>query len=217
MRLYHHAETIIEIVEEGGDASYYRQLGKYLTDEAGKGIVDLVPTSTALSVVIDSQRLDYSALDAIVRKFSFDGGPKASPSRLEIPVCYDKLLGLDLEDLSLQLGLTPEEICGAHTGASYRVEMFGFIPGFAYLSGLPSELESSRKLSPRSSVPAGAVAIAGKQTAVYPSSSPGGWQIIGQTPLKVIDFALDDPFLIKLDMSIKFIPITLQQFKAYHD
>lgn len=139
---------------------------------------------------------------------------KAEKGRMvEIPVCYGGEFGPDMEIIEASSGLTPEAITILHSKAEYTVCMMGFIPGFTFLSEAPKELHHKRKATPRSSVPAGSVGIAGWQTGVYGLESPGGWQIIGRTPLKIFDPSRETPFLLQAGDQVKFVPIPAGEFK----
>lgn len=134
---------------------------------------------------------------------------------IEIPVCYDDEFGLDLADLAIYYQLKKEEIIQIHSSALYTVYMIGFVPGFAYLGGLAEILTAPRKSNPRKEVPAGSVGIAGQQTGIYPLNTPGGWQIIGQTPLNLFDVNREQPSLLKAGDQVKFIPISVKDFSVY--
>jgi inhibitor of KinA len=140
-----------------------------------------------------------------------DGG--ATEQRLvEIPVCYGHEFGLDLEDVSKELGISTEEVTRQHAAGTYRVSFFGFTPGFAYLSGLSHSLHVSRLASPRRLVQAGSVAMAGAQTGVYSVDSPGGWRILGKTPWRMFDPHADPPTPLEIGDQVKFVPITRTEF-----
>ncbi len=124
-----------------------------------------------------------------------------------IPVCYGGGFGPDLEEVAARHGLTSGQVIRRHSRPLYRVYFLGFLPGFAYLGGLPRSLETPRRSTPRLSVPAGAVGIAGSQTGVYPLETPGGWQIIGQTPLRLYDPRRKTPALLSAGDRVKFVPI----------
>lgn len=132
---------------------------------------------------------------------------------IQIPVCYDYTFGYDLEELSLFYQLKREEIIEIHSSAVYTVFMIGFVPGFPYLGGLSERLTSPRKQNPRPAIPAGSVGIAGQQTGIYPLETPGGWQIIGRTPLKLFDVNKKQPSLLKAGEKIKFESISLNEFE----
>lgn len=132
---------------------------------------------------------------------------------INIPVCYDPTFGFDLQELSLFHQLIKEEIIEIHSSAVYTVYMIGFVPGFPYLGGLSKRLTSPRKQNPRPAIPAGSVGIAGQQTGIYPLETPGGWQIIGRTPIKLFDVNRQQPSLLKAGDKIKFEQISLIEFE----
>jgi len=139
---------------------------------------------------------------------------KRSPSSaIEIPVCYDEKYALDLDHVAWQLGLSADEIVQLHSGVNYRVNCLGFSPGFPYLSGLPAELAVPRRAVPRKVVPAGSVGIGGNQTGVYPTASPGGWNIIGRTPLRLFTPDKNPPALLCAGDNVRFRPITPDEFE----
>lgn len=131
---------------------------------------------------------------------------KYTPNIWHIPVCYDQEFGIDLSIFS-ELGLTKREVIHLHTSNSYRVFMIGFLPGFLYLGGLHPKLHMDRRAKPRLNIPKGSVAIGGEQTGIYPMSSPGGWQIIGRTPLSLFDLHAKDPTPIRQGDYIQFYPV----------
>ena len=124
---------------------------------------------------------------------------------IEIPVIYGGESGPDLDEVAAHAGLMREAVIELHSGAEYRVAMLGFTPGFPYLLGLPDALHMPRRATPRTRVPAGSVAIGGAQTGVYPRETPGGWHLIGRTPLHLFDPARDPPALLKPGMRVKFV------------
>jgi inhibitor of KinA len=131
----------------------------------------------------------------------------------KIPVCYELDFGLDLEEVSEKTGLSISEIIKRHTHPVYTIYFIGFLPGFPYLGGMDSSLFCRRKSTPRSKINSGSVGIAGSQTGVYPSSSPGGWQIIGRTPLSLFDsHKIDTPCVLSPGDSLQFEPITKEEF-----
>ncbi len=132
---------------------------------------------------------------------------------MTIPVCYGEDFGPDLEEVARINDLTTGEVIRLHGSVAYLVHMIGFMPGFAYLGGMPQAIMAPRKAQPRSNVPAGAVGIAGLQTGIYPLQLPGGWQIIGQTPLKMFDAGRSEPGLLKAGDRVKFEAINLSEFK----
>lgn len=131
---------------------------------------------------------------------------------VEIPVCYGDAFGPDLETVAAHAGLGPEEVIRLHSGADYRIYAIGFAPGFCYLGGLDHRIHAPRLTTPRLQVPAGSVGIAGGQTGVYPSASPGGWQLIGRTPLRLFDPDRQPPIPYQPGDIIRFRPIAAEQF-----
>ncbi len=134
--------------------------------------------------------------------------------RVEIPVCYGGDEGPDLEAVAAAHGLKAGEVVALHSGAEYFVSGVGFAPGFPYLGGLPAPLHTPRRPTPRTRVPAGSVAIGGAQTGVYPYDTPGGWHLIGRTPLRLFNPQARPPALLQLGDRVRFRPITLEEFQA---
>jgi inhibitor of KinA len=147
-------------------------------------------------------------LDEIPQQFSL------ITNTYRIPVCYDTEYGIDLTKLSEQKNISVETIVQIHSSKKYRVYMLGFLPGFAYMGEVDDSIAVSRKLQPTPIV-AGSVGIAGKQTGIYPLNSPGGWQIVGRTPLKLFDPTRTDPCLLKAGDEVEFFSITKNEFENY--
>ena len=180
------------------------------------GVVELVPSYAAVAVHYDpalvrpaaTTRSDspYHALVSTVTAALAElREEEAPPPRLvELPVCYGGAHGPDLEDLARRHGLSPDEVVAIHTSGDYLVYMLGFAPGFAYLGGLPSSLITPRRPEPRTVVPAGSVGIGGSQTGVYPLAMPGGWQLIGRTPLRLFDPERTPPALLDVGDHVRF-------------
>jgi inhibitor of KinA len=131
---------------------------------------------------------------------------------LEIPVCYDAEFALDLARIAEQTTLDPSEVIALHLSAKYTTACIGFMPGFPFLAGLPKELHSPRLATPRTRVPAGSVAIAGAQSGVYPLESPGGWNVIGRTPIRLFDANANPPALLRPGDRVRFRAITRDEF-----
>jgi KipI family sensor histidine kinase inhibitor len=146
------------------------------------------------------------------------GGPESEitsgSKTITIPVCYDTSFGLDLKEVSGQTGLSAEEIIKIHTASLYRVFMLGFTPGFPYLGETDARISCSRKETPRQIVPEGSVGLAGRQTGIYPVASPGGWQIIGRTPLKIFNPGSENIFMIWPGDRVLFKSIDLKEFET---
>ena len=140
-----------------------------------------------------------------------DAGVTA-PRDVTIPVCYGGEEGPDLCEVARLTGLPPDEVVARHVAGSYRVAMLGFAPGFPYLLGLDPALTVPRRAEPRTRVPAGSVAIGGAQTGIYPDALPGGWQLIGRTPLRLFDSTLDEPACLRPGDHVRFAPIDTTRF-----
>ena len=182
-----------------------------------KGFVEAVPAYGSLTVYFNDQvsaatvRAWLSNLSAQVSNTSLATEGK----QISIPVCYDPTLGVDLPWVAEHLNLSMEAIIDLHTSIAYRVYMIGFIPGFPYMGTLPSALEIPRKQTPSMKIPAGSVAIAGKQTGIYPAEVPGGWQVIGRTPLMMFDPSTTPCSFLNAGDIVQFKPITLEAFNQY--
>ena len=147
------------------------------------------------------------------------GGRAAGKSRaarlLEVPVCYDPNYALDLEEVAEHCGLSPNEVVTRHVAGRYHVRCIGFTPGFPYLSGLPTILMTTRRATPRTAVPAGSVAIAGRQAGIYPLRSPGGWNVIGRTPLRLFDVTRKPAAFCAPGDRLRFVAITREEFERW--
>lgn len=141
------------------------------------------------------------------------GAKLSKTSVIEIPVCYDNEFGFDLEEVSRRAGLSPDEVVDLHSGAKYRVHCVGFIGGFPFLGGLPPKISTPRRETPRKEIPAGSIGIGGKQTGIYSIKSPGGWNIIGRTPLRMFDSQKNPPVLLRTGDRVRFRPITRDEFE----
>jgi len=160
----------------------------------------------SVTVHFDPDQISHDALSAAIRRLATKRPPMAEPGRLHrIPVVYD---GPDLEAVSAVLGLDVAKIVEIHTRPIYRVFLLGFVPGWGYLGPLPEELELPRRQVPRTKVPAGSVAIAGRQTGIYPLATPGGWHLIGSTSVKLFLPDSDPPCLFRAGDRVKFFATT---------
>lgn len=130
----------------------------------------------------------------------------------DIPVCYDPIFGVDLREASNLLGLSIDTIVQLHSEVTYQVRFIGFLPGFLYLEGLDEQLAMPRRATPRTKVPKGAVGIGGNQTGMYPSESPGGWQLIGRTPVSLFNPKVDPPCFCRPGDTIRMKPVTLAEY-----
>lgn len=187
-------------------------------------VTDLVPAYSSLAVFYDShavrQHHSGPAYDTIAQLVQQQVAVRQQAAELparqhRIPVCYAPQFGCDLEEVAALKRLSVQEIIDIHTAARYRVYMIGFLPGFAYMGRLDDRIATPRRASPREKVAAGSVGIAGHQTGIYPLPSPGGWQIIGRTPLPVFDREAPMPALLSPNDEITFYPITAHEFESY--
>ncbi len=189
-----------------------RALALALKRENINGVLEWVPTYRALLIyydpcVITCRRLVFT-LRLIVRAVITRGLYTESGKRTwEIPVCYGGVYGEDLPFVAAHAGITPEEAVRIHSAFAYRIYMLGFLPGFTYLGGLHSRIHTPRLTTPRTRIPAGSVGIGGEQTGIYPIASPGGWQLIGRTPLRPYDPRRETPILFEAGDYLKFLPV----------
>ena len=180
------------------------------------GVRDVVPTYRSVAVYFDPLRTDTEALVRGVEQAASSQPPPVSSAAREpvrIPVCFGGELGPDLGAVAAFAGLTEDEVVRVHTSTTYRVFMLGFVAGFAYLGIVDRRIAAPRHSTPRVRVPIGSVGIAGMQTGIYPAETPGGWQLIGRTPLKPFDPSRDDPFLMKAGDSVQFYPIERDEYE----
>lgn len=177
---------------------------------------DVVPAWDSVGVCFDPALIDADAALASLRAHRDDGPTAAvpAPRTIEIPVRYGGEHGIDLEAAATELGLTPGALVERHTAPLYTVAMIGFAPGFPYLDGLDPALALPRLATPRSRVPAGSVGIGGAQTGIYPRESPGGWRLLGRTPLTLFDPEADPPSRLLPGDRVRFVAIDDAAFAA---
>jgi allophanate hydrolase len=169
--------------------------------------LEVVPGQDSVVVQFDSARHTLDDARARLERLppgSADDGAGTNDSVIEIPVCYGGDDGPDLRRVCSELGMSPETLVTLHTGTEHCVELLGFTPGFAYLSGLDSRLQVGRLAAPRQRLPAGAVGIAGLYTGLYALPGPGGWALIGRTPLRLFDGREPDPFVLRPGQRVRF-------------
>jgi len=218
-------------VAENFDESPERALEEVLTAERSlraatiPAVVELAPAYTTVAVFYDPTRaiaagapienvfgwLERRIRDAMSTKIAKAELPTAAV--VEIPVCYDREFALDLDEVALRAGIDPKEVVDLHSGADYRVHCIGFTGGFPFLAGLPQKIATPRRETPRKEIPVGSVGIGGKQTGIYPIKSPGGWNIIGRTPLRLFDPQKNPPVVLRAGDRIRFRPITRDEFE----
>jgi inhibitor of KinA len=193
-----------------------------LTQQPFVGLRECVPAFTTLTVYYDpwlvsaqGKHLPYERVCAVLQQRLLSAPPAlaARHNTVEIPVCYGGDLGPDLEVVARHTGLTPAEVVAYHSAPEYLVHMIGFAPGFPYLGGLDERLVTPRRAEPRQLVPAGAVGIAGAQTGIYSLPTPGGWQLIGRTPLHLFDPTAASPSLLHAGQHLRFVPIGEAEFQ----
>lgn len=152
---------------------------------------------------------------AVLAELQFDEAEPSAPRLVRIPVCYGGEFGPDLEAVADHAGMDADEVVALHSGAAYTVYMIGFAPGFPYLGGMPDRISAPRRSEPRLKIPPGSVGIAGAQTGVYPIGTPGGWQIIGRTPIALFRPQHRRPSLLQSGDRVAFVPITREQFEDW--
>ena len=189
-------------------------LSRQLEDNCVDGLIEYVPAFSTVTVYYDPlRRTALQMREAIEQAIAQPDRVNVPPQRtVSIPVCYGGEFGEDLEFVAQQRGLTPEEAIEIHCGAEYLVYMLGFAPGFPYLGGMSPRIATPRRDTPRVRTPAGSVGIAGEQKDVYPIETPGGWQLIGRTPLALFRPQEDPPTLLLPGDTVRFVPITAEQF-----
>jgi inhibitor of KinA len=185
------------------------------------GVIELAPAYTTIGVFFDPARSgSFGELKATIEHALQTSLEPARPRAggetvIEVPVCYEDGFAPDLNVVAQHTGLSQEEIIRRHSESTYCVACVGFTPGFPYLSGLPLDLATPRRASPRKEIPAGAVAIGGTQTGIYPRKSPGGWNIIGRTPLHLFDVNRESPALFHTGDQVRFRQISRDEFEQF--
>ena len=179
------------------------------------GMVETVPTYRSLLVHYHPEVIGFKALTEEFDKLmgSLSSIPIPPPTVIEIPVLYGGEMGPDIENVAEHNHKTVEEVIKIHTSEEYLIYMIGFIAGFPYLGGMSKEIATPRLKSPRVKIEGGSVGIAGEQTGIYPVASPGGWQLIGRTPLKLYDADREKPVLLEAGQYIKFAAVTEEEYK----
>jgi KipI family sensor histidine kinase inhibitor len=182
------------------------------------GVRDVVPTYCSVAVFFDPLRTRYDALVACLEQSAgrpFSGTPDVR-APVRIPVCYGGEFGPDLSEVARFARTTEDDVVVRHTRPIYHVYMLGFVPGFAYMGLVDSRIAATRLATPRIRVEAGSVGIAGAQTGIYPASTPGGWQLIGRTPVKPFDPARGQPFLFRAGDAVQFYSVGRDDYDRLH-
>ena len=182
----------------------------------GEDLIDLVPSYASLLIIYDPLRTDHLSVAHRVRQAvaGLEAGEQGEGRCVVLPVYYAPEAGADLESLAARSGLSTEEVIALHSGAEYRVYAIGFAPGFAYLGQVDARIAAPRLATPRQQVPRGAVAIADRQTAVYPAVSPGGWNLIGRCPVRMFDPAADPVMPVAVGDRVRFEPVSRERYLA---
>jgi inhibitor of KinA len=212
-----------------------KALTDYLEANPFDGLIEYVPAFTSVTVFYDPVRIrclyeqrhpsfltekkrvsPYRIVCSLMEDMTAGLGQitQAKQRTVDIPVCYGGEFGPDLEELARHHGLSQKEVIAIHSEAEYLVYMIGFAPGFPYLGGMSEKIATPRRSSPRLSIPAGSIGIAGMQTGIYPISTPGGWQIIGRTPIKLFDSEQDPPTLLQSGDLVRFRPISPEEYDS---
>lgn len=224
-------ETEMEEIKiyTAGDSSVLIQFGQEIAPEINakitafvhlmraqhvEGVTDIIPAFTSLLINYDPRVTSYQTLkNRLVKLIRLDVSKEASASRIfEIPVCYGGTYGPDLDHIAEHAGLTPQEVIDIHCSRDYLIYMLGFLPGFSYLGGLDERIHTPRLANPRIKIPAGSVGIGGSQTGIYPLDSPGGWQLLGLTPVKTYDPNREIPILFEAGDYIRFVPVSEKNY-----
>ena len=210
-------DVAIEINEEV--QKRIRKISLLLEQQAPEWMVEYIPAFTTVSVFYNPLQADYQTVESDLRELLMQA-PKeieAAPRTIEIPVCYGGKFGPDLEFVAKHNGLTAQEVVQIHSSGTYSVYMIGFAPGFPFVGGMSERIAAPRRDSPRLSIPERSVGIAGMQTGVYPIETPGGWQLIGRTPLRLFRPEKDVPSLLRAGDQIIFREITESDYQAWRE
>ncbi len=190
---------------------------KHLEHNRIDGVIAVAPAFKSLTVYYNCGKLAWAQAEQRISDSlrSVSITLETTRRRLDIPVCYDPEFALDLTSVADAHDLHADDVVRLHSNANYVVQMIGFSPGFPYLAGLPPSLHTPRRASPRIQVPAGSVAIGGEQAGIYSCKSPGGWNVIGRTPVQLFDPQRDPPCLLRTGDVIRFVPMDRQQFDDF--
>ena len=208
-----------------GDSSILVEFGKEISPEINRkiaatvqlmreqhieGVVDIIPAFCSLLINYDPRVISYEEMKQRMQDLiKVDAKAEAGRKRVfEIPVCYGGEYGPDIANIAKNAGLSEKEVIEIHSSRDYLIYMLGFLPGFTYLGGLDERIHTPRLATPRIKINAGSVGIGGSQTGIYPLDSPGGWQLMGMTPVKTYDPEREVPILVEAGDYIRFVPVT---------
>jgi inhibitor of KinA len=207
---------LVYLGQEVGRSAHERvtKLTRALQTKPPAWLRNLQPAYCSLLVSFDACQADHAEVEATVRAYEQHATllRARKPKTVDVPVCYGEEYGPDLEEVANLHRLTPAEVIRLHSSRVYRAYFLGFAPGFAYLGDVAAEIATPRLPTPRKQVPAGSVAIAGTQTAVYPFATPGGWRLLGRTPLRFFRAERDGVPLVSLGDQVRFQPISRDEF-----
>lgn len=189
-------------------------LARKITEAQIPGVTELVPAFCSLMIYYQPDLISYRELKQKIEALGEDSTAVRTAKKriLKIPCCYGARFGCDLADMEKYMQLTRDEIIAIHSSVDYKIYMLGFLPGFVYLGGLDKRLEMPRLRTPRVKIQPGSVGIGGNQTGVYPLASPGGWRLMGGTPVEFYDPKKEDPILCRAGEYIRFIPVTIDDY-----
>lgn len=229
------ADELIKRIRPQGDRCLIIDLGDQIDQAVGlrcltladslrqaqvPGVLDIVPSFTAVAIYFEPGKAlgedPIARLTGLVKEIigQIADGAQLSARRIQIPVCYGGQHGPDLEDVAKRMGLTPDEVVSAHHGSICRVYMIGFAPGHPYIGIHDERFALPRREVPRTALPAGSLGIANRQSTIYPNVLPGGWHIIGATPMRLFNAAAEQPTLLMPGDEIEFVPIDQARFDA---
>jgi inhibitor of KinA len=222
---------VSERFENAPEKTMDKVLGTFrqIQDAAIPGVIELAPAYTSVTVFFDPMvvakavKTEDTVFDWLAARIRASVAEAADSSRkkgstartVEIPVSYDSEFAFDLDHVAQTSGLSPAEVIDLHSSAEYRVACIGFVPGFPFLTGLPRKLATPRRDAPRKEIPPGSVGIGGAQTGIYPLRSPGGWNLIGRTPLRLFDPVGNPPVLLRTGERVRFRKITRDEFESF--
>lgn len=212
-----------------GDSSLLVEFGKEISPDINRkiaatvqlmkeqhieGVVDIIPAFCSLLINYDPRVISYEEMKQRMQDLiRVDAKAEAGRKRVfEIPVCYGGEYGPDIANIAKNAGLSEKEVIEIHSSRDYLIYMLGFLPGFTYLGGLDERIHTPRLATPRIKINAGSVGIGGSQTGIYPLDSPGGWQLMGMTPVKTYDPEREIPILVEAGDYIRFVPITEAEY-----
>src|SRR5437016_10580597 len=219
---------VVENFDDAPETALNQVLAAKCNLEASRipGVIEIAPAYTTVAIFYDPVRaIDAGApvedivgwmeqrIGDALSKIDKTRTDEIEKSPIEIPVCYDAEFGFDLAEVARRAEIDLNEVVDLHSGAEYRVHCVGFTGGFPFLGGLPRKIATPRRDVPRKEIPAGSVAIGGKQTGIYPIKSPGGWNVIGRTPLKLFDPKQNPPVLLRAGDRVRFRSITREEFE----